>query len=220
MGTLGRRDVRVSKPVQVRCSGNDGAHAGVTKDISLSGLFWITEKKWGSGDVVALEISHRAWEVSVQARVVHIRDDGVGFEFQNLSADTKEALRLIVDDLLAQGGWFEGGDVSKLRDQVRGAVVWALAGFEVESLLVDLSETGAFIETDDPPKVGAQVIVYMPGCPSVDASDDPKEAERGVVGCAAKVVRQTAEGFGVEFENASPQFGEAVKAFLATPRDA
>ncbi len=199
-----RRDDRVCCALTVSEAGGSNARLGITKDLSLTGLFIVTKTRWKTGSIVALHLSHRFWDFDLEARVVRMLPDGAGLEFVEPSDKAIAGLKLIIDDLLAEGSWYDSRR-AQLRLDVQGPVTWARASTEVQSLLKDLTTAGAFIETDRPPSPGASIMIYLPGTGDTQAA----------CGCQATVIHRNKNGFGVDFVFPSPEFCAAVEAILA-----
>lgn len=203
MQKLRRRYDRICCALTISEVGKTNTQLGITKDLSLTGLFIVTKTRWKAGTIVPLHLSHRFWDFDLEARVTHVRPDGAGLQFVDPSDKAIEGLKLLIDDLLAEGSWYDSRRAA-LRQDVKGPVTWARANTEVQSQLRDLNSSGAFIETDKPPSPGASIVVYLPA----------GDAAKAACGCQATVVHRNGEGFGIDFVFPSPEFSAAIDAIL------
>ncbi len=201
-----QRDIRISGALKILDADGDGSELGVTKNISKSGLFLLTKRKWDQGTILALTIDYRYWQMPVKARVVHMQEEGAGLEFVDLSDDDQVIVREIVDSLLAEGAWLDDRR-NKLRADVSGPVVWVHEGVEYQSELLNLSTGGALIEAENLPAIETDVFLYLP-------TSGSEEEDRKVEGCQGKVTHQKEEAFGMEFSSPSPEFIEAIESIL------
>src|SRR5262245_10843920 len=114
-----KRLVRVAARIPVIEMDDTGAAPYFTKNLSLGGLFLLTERRWPVGSTVRLTIKNGDKRLPISARVTHIQIDGVGFSFAAPPADATAALRGMIDEILAR----EGYDVN--RAEIGGRAVWS-----------------------------------------------------------------------------------------------
>lgn len=209
MSSMARRDRRVCIALHViEVSGND-TQKHITRDLSCWGMYLTTSKRWPLKSTVHFQLAHRTFDVIIEAQVVRDEKEGVAFEFINVSPAQRDQLRSLVNGLLADGAWLCDRR-SSIRKHVNGPVVWRVGGIEFESSLRDLSASGAFIETDEPPPEGTRVLVYLPSTVKESSGEESFAAQ----GCEAVVRRRETEGFGVEFLSASADFSKALTELL------
>jgi hypothetical protein len=196
--------------LQVEDAGNARASLGVTRDMSQTGLYLLSEQEWPIGHLLDARIVHSTRDIEVRCRVARHGPDGVGLQFVELNADQAAAVNACLVDLLARGAWFDERR-GALRVPIEGPITWAHGDTEVESQLVDLSPKGARIATDDPPAVASEIVVYVP-----EAPEDASDGGPGVCGCQATVAHRTTGAMGVEFVNPTDEFLKAVRHILVS----
>lgn len=79
--------------------------AGVTKDLSVGGVMLKIEDEVQLGDVLELEISIDESKVPIQVRGKTVRVDGIskGFEFLDLTDESKAELKQYCEDRYSKG---------------------------------------------------------------------------------------------------------------------
>jgi CheY-like chemotaxis protein len=181
----------------------------VAKNVSLGGVFVHSKHKRPIGDRTVLKIYHRGAALETRARVTHSGADGVGYAFVDPSLEFIEALSAAIQDLLSVGAAVDDRR-SSARLSVSAAIAFSDGKKRTTAQLADLSATGAFVQTPDPPAPGARVYIYLPGRAFSEGQDEFSE----VRGCLCNVVRCTADGFGVRFRDPSAEFQMAVDTLM------
>jgi hypothetical protein len=191
--------------VQVFDKGGNQARIGFSKNISFGGIFVATKRRWLKNTVIWFRIVHKDVSVDVLAQAVHEQPDGVGFKFISKSGEFDQNMRRIIDYLLSEGAGHDDRRRS-LRIKTRAPVVLEYAGMSVDTKLVNLSNSGALVEAQDPPDVGDNICIF------IKREFQTNEADRstGMIGCSASVVRHCPEGFGVQFTYPSKKFYEVI----------
>jgi hypothetical protein len=204
-----RSEVRVCAAVKVLEITRKDCHTevGLTKNLSSKGLYLFTQRRWLVGSVVAFRIIYRHLSLDVLAKVMHERDDGVGFKFVNTTPNFKLGIKQIVNSLLADGALCDDRRLNR-RAKAERPLVWEYNGAQFRSQMRNLSYTGTFIETPQSPELGCMVHVFVP---NMIANQDEEEGLQ-VLGCAALVIHRTKKGFGVKFESQTVEFFNAIKA--------
>ena len=201
-----RREPRFSISVPVVTA--DG-EPGVTKNMSLGGLYLITPRRYPVGDTMTLILRYADREVTVEARVTHLQADGAGFAFVDASEALRADVQRLIDDLFHQR---RAEDTSPNRPNPQ-AVSWSRGdGGRGDASLRRLTPTGAFLTGAGEVSVGELVYVYLPGFTATDRSDRASQL-RGV---NARVVNQSHEGFEVRFVDPSAEFRMAVERLMST----
>jgi len=206
-----KRHTRVRARLRVMRDGASEELLGVARDVSASGLFLLTTTRHGVGDELALHLRDDECDIHVRARVTRQTEQGVGLEFVGLDDATRAALRRCVIGLLGDGSGFEERRRA-LRVPLRESIGWAEEERLVRGRLVDLSPRGAHVAAEEPPRLGAKIMLYLPEAPAQGAGErvDPS----AVCGCEAMVVRRGGPGFGVRFVDVSDDFAAAVRYLL------
>jgi hypothetical protein len=210
------RQPRVSTRLPVVETG-DGRGVYYTKNLSMGGLFLLSDKRWAVGSVIELALSHGTTRLEFKARITHLQRDGVGLCFIDPSDDVREALRKIIASQIPQNR--SGGLASALKNAVGLAsaagtrIAWSDGESRFESAARDLDARSAFFEFDAPPAVGSTIIVYLPAT----TQNDDEEIEHELRGCTAEVVGHSEGGFAVKFLTPSAEFRMAIERLLREP---
>ena len=210
-----RKHVRVAAPLRLLDLTLSPPEAMLTKNLSLGGAFLLTQRRPPIGSAMQLLLEQGGRKATLAARVTHFQADGIGVAFVEPEPEVLELVQAIIEELIAGGA-----RVSERRSERRTTtdvqLVWVGAAAPHRGRLTNLSATGALIECDDSPRVGADVFLYLPGYTYSSMAGErgqPSEAR----GCAARIVHRNARGFGVEFVEASAEFRMAVETALRSP---
>jgi hypothetical protein len=176
-----------------------------TRDLCAGGLFLITDQQWEVGTDLRLCIVHGTMQIPVTARVVRAEADGIGVQFRDLEGSAAKDIELLIAHLFNQGAYPDEKRRAP-RIQTRLRIVWSMADCEQQADLMELSLTGARVVSESPPPVGSRLLVQVP----VLSSEDPDETIEKAVGCEARIVRHTDDGFAMEFTSVSPEFRDAI----------
>ena len=210
MGTAADRvDVRVNASIPVVEDGS--GETAMTKNISVGGLYLVTEKRWPLGTTVELTIRYNGLNLKISSLVQHLGADGVGFRFQEPSLVVREGVKAILNDTVARLTR-EGKSAEGLRADLSRRVVWSTDGVRHEGVLRNLSATGAFLETPETVAPSSDVYLYLPNFATTRRGERFTEELRG---CIARIAHSDATGVGLEFKNPSEHFLESVVALLA-----
>ncbi len=151
----------------------DGRGVYYTKNLSMGGLFLMSDKRWPVGSEVALALTYGPTRLEFVGRVTHLQRDGVGLCFIEPSDQVREALRKLIAAQIPQN---KGGLASALKNAVGFGggprIAWSDGESRFESPARDVSTRGAFFEFDALPAVGSTIIVYLAG-------HDPDRRRRG-----------------------------------------
>lgn len=181
----------------------------LTKNISVGGLFVITEHRYPLGQYLNLRLDYKGMIMESGARVTHIQRDGVGVRFWNATPALEQAMKSLIEDLLATGHYADERRREPRLSIEDMPVLWREGTLEHRASLRDVSLSGAGIESADVPKLGDTILVLLP-TPSADLS----AISLDLVGSDA-VVRRVMDGsFGVEFDAPSAEFRLAVAKML------
>lgn len=196
-------------PVRIPVVIADGGDPAQTKNLSIGGLYLITRRRYPVGEHVELRLEYDAVQLRVTGRVTHQQADGCGFSFVNPEHETREAIRALIDNLLAQAP-IEGDDTNP-RIALRKRVSWSYEDNQRhEASLRQLARAGAYLFSEHPAKKGASIFVYFPG---FTTTDDPGRASE-VRGSEASVTHVDSAGFGVRFVRPSAEFQMAVERLI------
>lgn len=213
-----KRQFRVAARLPVVDAIEGEKRACYTKNLSLGGLFLLTDKRWPIGSTVSLSVNHEDARFDVDARVTHLQADGVGFSFVDASTTLREMLRQVIDKTISRPS--DESDESVNRVAIQSRVVWAQDEQRYEADLRNIGQEGAFLETVVPPQLEGTVFVYLPAFGPAVTDNVPQELR----GCMATVSRRDADGFAVRFVNPSAEFRMAVaelsRALARAPRRA
>lgn len=201
---LGRR---VNAAMRVRVLDESDQEYRLTKNISIGGVFFITDRRYPIGQYLDLEIDYKGVLVETGARVTHTQRDGVGVRFWDAPAKLRHTLRSMIEDLLAAG-------LGELRREQRVCieetpVIWRQNELEHRGELLNLSLSGAGIRCSDVPHTGDEIVIMIP-TPAADL----RVKSLDLVGTHAHVRQSEQEVFGVEFDTPSAEFRLAVARLL------
>ena len=183
-----------------------GALPAPARNLSLGGVFVVTEQRWAVGATEPMIIEYAGQRQHSPGRVTHIQPDGVGLAFAAPGDAFLAWIRDIIDQLLAAGD-----QPQPERKRVSDPVVWSQAGASHTSRLRDLSPGGAFVAASAPPPVGSEVVLYLPGYTYSQGTPKPSELR----GCTCRVVRTGDQGFACSFVDASAEFRMSVAERLS-----
>jgi hypothetical protein len=177
----------------------------VAKNLSIGGVYVLQHRKRPIGDQLELTLHLKARDAEAQGRVTHCGRDGVGLSFVRPSPLLVELVAAAIDELLTEGAGLDDRRQSE-RVPVRAAVAFSDGKDRGVAQLRDVSITGAFLVTAEPPAVGSRIYVYLPGYTYSEGTRTCSE----VRGCMAEVVRRTDDGFGCRFVGATAEFSMAI----------
>lgn len=183
----------------------------LTKNISVGGLFIITHHRYPLGQYLNLRLDYKGMIMESGARVTHIQRDGVGVRFWNATPALEGAVKSLIDDLITTGHYEDERRREPRLTVSDTPVVWRMGEFEHRGNLIDLSLSGAGVESADPPTVGDVVMILLP-----TQSADLSSISLDLVGSNATVRRVMDDTFGVEFDAPSAEFRLAVAKRLQT----
>ncbi len=187
-----RVDTRL--PVVETTSGGDTYY---TKNLSMGGLFLLTEKRWAVGSELNLTITFGRARLPINARVTHLQRDGVGMCFMETSDAVREALRLLIASQIPASG-------SSV------VLAWSDGKIRHEATVRGLTMQGGSFKTPDRPDVGSSIMVYVPS--TVETED--AEVEHELRGCSAEVTSHASDGFDARFTVPSAEFRMALERLL------
>ena len=183
----------------------------LTRDISQSGFYILSNKGWAPGDMSHFTIRHKNRRLRVMARLARLDRMGSGWTFLDPSPALTSVLSEIMADCFAEGAAF-----CDRRTQKR----WVFQSLSLlrdgwsESLVVvqNLSSTGVFLNGDVRPKPGASVYLQMPQRAILSLEEWPSFA----LGCTGQVVHHHEGGFGLRFESPSDGFRKTLLNLAAS----
>jgi len=175
----------------------------MTKNLSLGGVFVLTERRWPVDTTMSVRLVRGPLEAESSARVSHVGHDGVGLMF----VDAQQAFRFVVAESIADLVSV-GAEVDEHRTEVRFhtdlAVTWRQGEVEHVGRLRDVGLEGAFVCGPNAPAPGTSCYLYLS---AVSGADVPSGE---ICGCAGMVMHRETDGFGVHFEKPSDEFRAAV----------
>ncbi len=187
----------------------DGSAPRVAKNVSIGGVFVLSNRKRPIGDPAELTLHFRDQDLTTRARVTHCRIDGIGFAFVSPPAATLESIAAAIDDLLTDGASL-GDRRRSTRVPVGAAIAFSDGKDRTRARLRDLSATGAYVITAEPPAIGTKVYMYLPGYTFAGGARRRSE----VRGCLSDVVRHGRNGFGCRFRDPTAEFLMAVDELM------
>jgi DNA-binding response OmpR family regulator len=206
-----RLDARVRVVREAVRADLDANGPDLVKNLSLGGLYVATALRRAEGDRVDLMIIYAGQHLRCTARVTHRGTDGLGLAYVKPDAAFLAAVSAAIDDMLSDGA--DGADRRREpRVKVEAAIAFGDAKGRTEARLKDLSGSGAFVVTPNPPATGSEIYLYLPGYTFSEGTRRRTE----VRGCLALVVRHEPGGFGCKFIHASAEFRMAAEDLLVT----
>jgi hypothetical protein len=176
------------------------------KNLSLGGLFVVTDQRLPVGERVKLTLHYRKTQHVAEARVTHRQADGLGFAFTRVTTALLKYITATIQDLLSEGSAVDDRR-NDARVAVSAAIVFSQGDARVGGELRDISSSGAFVGTDSSPPIGSETYVYLSGTTYSDGNNVESELR----GCLTKVVRHAAGGFGCRFVDPSAEFVMALQ---------
>ncbi|OGQ89529.1 MAG: hypothetical protein A2289_15160 [Deltaproteobacteria bacterium RIFOXYA12_FULL_58_15] len=177
------------------------------RDLSVGGVFLLTEEPWGLGSARCLAIEHKNSRVIAKGRVIRSDPTGVGLRFSDESEQFRSSIRNLLVELVYEGAKL-GEHRRAQRFESAVPVLWLLGTAQYRSTFIDLSPTGCSIHAQRPPPVGTVIYVQLPIIKERNLVPVVEE----VHGCRGTVVRCTADGFAVEFKGMVDGFRRAIRA--------
>ncbi len=173
----------------------------LTRDISLSGFYLLTNKNWSAGDMSHFTIRHKDRNVRVMARLARVDRLGTGWSFLDSSPDMVSILSELMADCFA-----EGAELSDRRARKRWAVqtlaLMRSGATESFASVQNLSATGAYLRTDMRPETGAPVYLQLPPRAVLTLERWPPFP----LGCTGQVIHRSGGGLGLFFDSPSDGF--------------
>ncbi len=105
-----RQHIRILVALQVVASTSTGSVKALTKNLSVGGLYLLTDAKWEPGREVSLTLEHKGTSVELRSTVTHARADGLGLAFVDPPQALVTELIGVIDDILSTGAGLDGGD--------------------------------------------------------------------------------------------------------------
>ena len=155
-----RNHLRIVVALRVMAECPLGQARGSTKNLSVGGIYMLTETRFPAGTEVRVTLEHKMWSVEVSATVTHQRPDGLGLKFINPAPDIIGDLTGIIDDILSTGVDIDGGD--SMLDGNEHLVVIRRGVLEFVGTLVSVAPGEVTIEADEMPSDGEALVVLLP----------------------------------------------------------
>lgn len=212
-GAIRPRQFRATTRLPVVTAAPTGARIYYTKNLSIGGLFLLTDNRWHIGTSVDLTVRFDDVEHHVAARVTHMQSDGVGMSFisppKELQRELRSVLSAHVDPIEMEAfGSLKKTMFRKVRERMR--VSWSHEALRFAAVLRELSDDGLFLDTDEVPAFGAEIYVHLP----VLTTDSAELTTSELRGARAKVIFRDSSQFGATFINPSAEFRMAVRGLL------
>jgi hypothetical protein len=207
-----RRDTRVTAGVGVVLHVGDKKLPCMSRNLSRGGMFAVTKAVVAEGESVIVEVVHKGSRLKARARVAQRTEEGLGLSFVDVNDQFRQAMRALMDDLVAGRATPSLEDYDDIDDDTGDLkLAWAYPGegswwkfWQKRRYIVDvmnLTLDGVGFRTDARPEVEDSIIIYLEG--KKDALGQP-------LACQAEVVRHTDEGFAVKFFSPSVEFRRAI----------
>jgi len=205
-----RKDTRVIVGVGVILTIDGSAEPCMTRNLSRGGMFAVTRRKAPRGSMVGLEVVRDGQRLKAKAAVVECADDGLGLSF--VGADDKfcNAIRALMDEMVAEKMVAPSEEESVADDAIEVGAAWGPIGeskwwqvFQKKrhaATFTNLTLDGASLQSNASPPVGQVILFFLMS----------SALEGGVVQSTAEVVRHTDTGFAVRFLAASIEFRRAI----------
>jgi uncharacterized protein (TIGR02266 family) len=216
-----RRFARVDADLRVQFESASGFFSLRTGDISLGGMFIVTDQMLQVGEVLnlVLHLPGNAPVVSVQAEVVRLTDSplaglprGVGVRFLKLSKEARDTIQQFLHAHMTGGksGKDERRRHPRLERRIR--LRFRIADHEGTSYSRDLSRCGVFIRTHEPPPVGSPIGVILVHPVNLQELHLPGRVVRSIPHDPANP--HVAPGVGVEFDRLTAHQQERLQDLL------
>lgn len=207
------RQFRASTRLPVVTAAPTGSRVYYTKNLSIGGLFLLTENRWHIGSSIDLTVRFEHGEYMVKSRVTHMQSDGVGLSFVNPDERLRAALRQVLDAHvdpieMEAFGTLKRTMFRQLRERLR--VTWTFNEERFTAVLRELSDDGLFLDTDQVPAYESEIYIYLP----VVSTEGIELTTTELRGAAARVIFRDSSQFGATFLKQSAEFRMAVRSLL------
>lgn len=211
MSMANNRQPRIDTRLPVVETAQEGA-TYYTKNLSMGGLFLVTEKRWPVGSEIGLTITFGRARLPLTARVTHLQRDGVGMCFVEPSDSVREALRQLIASQIPSN---DNSAFAALKSAVglRGkqtVLSWTDGKIRHEAVVRELTMQGGFFDGPERPAVGSTIMVYVPSTLEVDRD----EVQHELRGSSADVLSHTDSGFQARWAVPSAEFRMALDRLL------
>lgn len=197
-----RSHIRILVALKVTAETATGRVKALTKNLSVGGVFLLTDAKWESGTPVEITLEHKGVVVEMRAAVTHRRDDGLGLRFTDPPPVAVTELIGVIDDILSSGADIDGGE--DLLDVDERMVMFRRGMLEYVGSVANAGEGVIAINTTERLKAGEAILVLLP------ARSDGAHV-REIVGSFAEVLNALDDGFVARFIDASDEFETALR---------
>ena len=206
-----KRAERMGSPLKIFDADHREQGHWLSKNLSISGLFLFASKPWKVGAVRSLSIEHGERRLTCQAEVRRVTDEGMGLTFLAPADEFVQGIVQIFVERFAAGDEFE----ERRRNPNQPLAIplrWRLGEVDTPGTLINTFPAGANIRTQGPlPWVSEPIFLQIP----VVIWKNGKASLTGEVGCNARIIYQRTDGFGVMFEQQSPEFMNALVSLIA-----
>ncbi|MEZ0313881.1 MAG: PilZ domain-containing protein [Myxococcota bacterium] len=199
MSTNKRSHIRILVALKVTAESETGRVKALTKNLSVGGVYLLTDAKWAAGTTVELNLEHKGVEVHMRAEVTHRRDDGLGLRFVDPPPVAVTELIGVIDDILSSGVDLDGAML--VADE--RLVLFRRGMLEYVGRVDKAGEGVIAIETPEKLRKGEPLLVLLP------ARSDGAHV-REIVGSFAEVMSPVNTGFTARFIDASDEFMTAL----------
>ncbi len=195
-----RSHIRILVALKVTAETATGRVKALTKNLSVGGVYLLTDAKWAAGTRVDLNLAHKGVEVQMRAEVTHRREDGIGMRFVDPAPVAVTELIGVIDDICSSGVDLDG-DMLNVDERL---VLFRRGMLEYVGRVERAGEGVIAIETAEKLRQGEPLLVLLP------ARSDGAHV-REIVGSFAEVMQPVDSGFTARFIDASDEFLTALK---------
>ena len=196
-----RQHIRILVALKVTATTKAGTIKALTKNLSVGGLYLLTDAKCEPGEEVQLRLEHKGAAVELRSTVTDARADGLGLSFIDPPQVAITELIGVIDDILSTGAGVDGGeDMLSLNPRL---VMFRRGMLEYLGTLQNVSADEATIETGEVLRNGEPVLLLLP-------AQSEGAHVREIVGSFATVTAVTDAGFTAKLVDASDEFVESL----------
>ena len=200
-----RKHIRILVALKVTATTPAGFVTALTKNLSVGGLYLLTDSQRGLDGTVDLTLEHKGASVGLRATVNHRGGDGVGLSFVNPPRETIAALIAVIDDISSLGAGVDGGDDMLTLDP--RLIMFRRGMLEYLGSLHAVGANEVTVGTVEVLRDGEQILLLLP-----TRSDGVHVRE--IVGSSATVIAVMETGFTAKLVNASAGF---IRSLMRAP---
>lgn len=192
-----RHHIRIVVTLRVKAECKLGRANGTTKNLSVGGMYMLTDAKFPAGTEVSLVLDHKMTSLDMRATVTHVREDGLGLKFVDPPQAVVGELVGVIDDILSSGADVDGSET--ILDGSERSIIIRRGVLEFAATLIAASAEEVTIEASEMPDASELLVLLVP------ARTEGAHV-REIIGATATVTAIAAPRFKAALNDASSEF--------------